>query len=214
MAWASGGWRAMTSSVTTASVRTVSPHKPHPSPDQSVKKTHPACERLPPNARDHRAGAAGSGPSTSCAYYRTNGCWPVAAMQAPIDALIIVSTRPIILRTIPAVAMPLPLPSRPLIPSIKPTTVIGNPINGMTQATIPIILRINEAIPLPNPGFRCSLFTFVSYWLNVALLPNAQRSGPAAGRAPDRPLQPSVRERVLGGESTSDAVVKCSRLDR
>ena len=48
MAWASGDWRATISSVTTASIRTDLPHKPHPSPDQFVKKMPPGCERLPP----------------------------------------------------------------------------------------------------------------------------------------------------------------------
>ena len=46
MAWASGGWRAMISSVTAACMPTVVPRKPHLSPDQFVKKSPPGCERL------------------------------------------------------------------------------------------------------------------------------------------------------------------------
>lgn len=50
MAWASGGCRARTSSLRTASIRTVFPHKPHPRPNQFLKKTPPGCERLRSNS--------------------------------------------------------------------------------------------------------------------------------------------------------------------
>ncbi|MCX7428120.1 MAG: hypothetical protein NTW96_21130, partial [Planctomycetia bacterium] len=46
MACASGGWRAMISSVITASMPTVVTHNRHPSPDQFIKNTPPRCERL------------------------------------------------------------------------------------------------------------------------------------------------------------------------
>gem|GEM_PF-6694086 len=46
MAWASGGWRAMISSETTASMLNVVAQKRCPSPDQFSKKITPGCERL------------------------------------------------------------------------------------------------------------------------------------------------------------------------
>jgi len=72
MAWDCGGWRAMISSVTAASMPTVVPQKPYSRPDPFFKKTSPGCERLPcPFPARSTAGPPTPTPGTSRPWART-----------------------------------------------------------------------------------------------------------------------------------------------
>src|ERR1700682_1520122 len=66
-------------------------------------------------------------------------------------ALPMESTRPMMQRTIPAVAMPFRGPFTLLIPSTKPVMVVGKPMIGRSQTTSPNRPRHNDAIAFPPP---------------------------------------------------------------
>src|ERR1700736_2396758 len=62
------------------------------------------------------------------------------------------STRPMMQRTIAAVAMPFRGPFTLLIPSTQPVMVVGKPTIGRNQASSPNSPRHNDAIALPPPA--------------------------------------------------------------
>src|ERR1700687_2171492 len=67
-------------------------------------------------------------------------------------ALPMESTRPMMQRTIPAVATPFRGPVTLLIPSTKPVMVFGKPMIGRSQASSPNRPRHNDAIAFPPPA--------------------------------------------------------------
>ena len=67
----------------------------------------------------------------------------------------IVATKPIIVITIPAVALPLfTILLFDLIPKTNPITLTGNPIIGNNHANSPIIPKTNDALSKIIPLFH------------------------------------------------------------